>query len=604
MCGFVGAIGLEGEVSRELRQRALNTIAHRGPDAVGEFVEQDRWLGFRRLSILDLAARADQPMEHPSGVRLVFNGEIYNFTELRSQLEDKGHRFATTGDTEVLLAGYVEWGDDVFTKCNGMWAVAIFDPKRGGVLLSRDRFGEKPLYLGQDQKGAWWFASEPAALRAAKVGSGRLDLSAAAGLFYYGDTDPGTRTWFDGIEQVPPGHIVHLQQSGRKVRSFWSIADEIVTARELGAASDLEVRDALTRSVEIRLRSDVAVGTSLSGGVDSTSVLACIREVDPNRQLHAFTVSFPGHPGDEFERARSVAERYDVEIVRVLPTVDDFIADLDDLILHQGGPFDLPSVHAQWCVMRTAHAHGVTVLLDGQGADETWGGYAKYAALALADELRSGNFSALAATMRSPHGRQAVRGGVSPKLAGYLLPDALRSPLLGLLRKQRQASVGPALGNVVPDDPIGSTATSNGPLGSAQTGDIGRSILPRLLRYADRNSMAWSREVRLPFLDPEMTSLGLRSTWADGATHGWTKHQLRRAMDPLLPHDVLWNRTKSAFDVPTEQWLTNPKLLEEIASARQRLAEVGLLASGPEHFDNPWITLSLDRLIDLYSLTV
>jgi len=605
MCGFVGAVGLDAEVPEAVRRRVLSTIRHRGPDAEGQYVSGGQWLGFRRLSILDLASRADQPMAHPSGVHVVFNGEIYNFAELRTELEAKGHTFSTTGDTEVLLAGYVEWGEHVFAKCNGMWAVAILDPKRDGVLLARDRFGEKPLHIGKDDDGAWWFGSEPTALRDAGVGSGQLDLDAAAGLLYYGDTDPGCKTWFEGIEQVPAGHIMALGEDGtRSVRPYWTIADEVERAARLDPVTDDEIRASLTRSVELRLRSDVSVGTSLSGGVDSTSVVACIRQVDPNRTLHAFTASFPGQPGDEFDRAAEVAKRYGVEIIRIVPTVEDFLGDLDQLVRHQGAPFDVPSVHAQWCVMRSAHAHGVTVLLDGQGADETWGGYSKYASLALAEQLRRGNIAAVRAAMNSPHGRTAIRAGLSAKLPGYLLDPRCRDPLLRVLRRQRRTLGGAALEFSAPADPIGDKGASTGPLGRAQVGDIGRSILPRLLRYADRNSMAWSREVRLPFLDPHMVELGLRSAWSDSATTGWTKHQLRRAMDPLLPKHVLWNREKSAFAVPEEAWLRHPKLRDQVAAARRHLVELELVAAASADKTNPWSALSLSRLIDIYRLSV
>ena len=601
MCGFIGTIGLRNAPPPEKRAAALESLRHRGPDAEGDSWGPTGWLGFRRLSILDLDERSDQPMSHPSGVRIVFNGEIYNYRELRVELEHLGHRFETSGDTEVLLHGWCEWGEDVFRRCNGMWAVAVLDPARSGVILARDRFGEKPLHIGQDKTGAWWFASEPAALRAAGVGSGRVDIDALAGLLVYGDTDPGTRTWFDGIELIPPGHIVHLDQTRRVERPYWSTADLLNETRTSAPMSDADVQATLERAVALRLRSDVSVGTSLSGGVDSASIVASIRAVDPDRSLVAFTASFPGHPGDEFDRAALVADRFDVDLHRIEPSVDGFLGDLDDLIRHQGAPFDMPSVYAQWCVMQAAAAAGVTVLLDGQGADETWGGYAKHSTLALLQAARDGHLATVASTLRSSHGRRNVRDGASTKILGYLVDDRVRSLLLTALRRRRAATLGPALHTAVPEDPIGST-DATGPLQRGRVGDLDRSILPRLLRYADRNSMAWSREVRLPFLDPEMVELGFRSSWVDGASVGWTKHQLRRSMQGRVPDEVLWRREKSAFDVPTDNWLAQPKLAEQIDSATAHLVELGVLNGANASEVNPWVRLSISRFIDVYRL--
>ena len=180
MCGFVGAVGLRARPAPEVERAVLDALAHRGPDAEGSHWRDGVWLGFRRLSVLDLESRADQPMvDRETGVALVYNGEIYNYLELRAELEGLGHRFLTTGDTEVVLRGYLEWGEHLFTRCNGMWAVAIDDPRVDGVILARDRFGEKPLHLGRDRSGGWWFASELSALVAAGVGERRLDLTRA-----------------------------------------------------------------------------------------------------------------------------------------------------------------------------------------------------------------------------------------------------------------------------------------------------------------------------------------------------------------------------------------------------------------------------------------
>ncbi|HVN50471.1 MAG TPA: hypothetical protein VMT43_03515, partial [Acidimicrobiales bacterium] len=215
MCGIAGAVGLGAPPDEELVGHVLGSLAHRGPGSAGHRYHGGCWLGFRRLPILDLSARADQPMvDEDSGVALVYNGEIYNYLELRAELEGKGHRFRTTGDTEVLLHAYVEWGAEAFERCNGMWAVAVDDPRHEGLLLARDRFGEKPLHVGRAADGAWWFASEVRPLLWAGVSSRRLDRVRALGFLALGDVEDPCRSYVEGIEQVPPGGHVRLTARG------------------------------------------------------------------------------------------------------------------------------------------------------------------------------------------------------------------------------------------------------------------------------------------------------------------------------------------------------------------------------------------------------
>jgi len=193
MCGIVGAVGLDEKLDPERTRALLDSIRHRGPDASGEIFREGVWLGSRRLKVLDLRDGANQPMcDAESGIGLVYNGEIYNYIELRESLEQAGHRFSTTGDTEVILRGYLEWGDDLFRRCNGMWAIAIHNPRRGEVLICRDRFGEKPLFVGRDAGGAWWFGSEARTLRLAGAGSGRYDHARILNFLAFGDAEDPT----------------------------------------------------------------------------------------------------------------------------------------------------------------------------------------------------------------------------------------------------------------------------------------------------------------------------------------------------------------------------------------------------------------------------
>lgn len=609
MCGIAGAVGLTRSPSPRTVSLLMDELEHRGPDSYGSLDRPGVWLGFRRLSILDLRAIADQPMvDETTGVAMVFNGEIYNYVELRDQLERLGHRFTTTGDTEVLLRGWIQWGEAVFARCNGMWAVGIDDPRRDGVLLCRDRFGEKPLFFGPDHDAGWWFASEPAALRSVGVGSGKIDLAATKTFLVLGDVENPSRSWFDGIEQLLPGTMMDLTAKGpRRRRRWWNTAEFLAERWGGPPASDDEVQERIETSVRLRLRSDVAVGSSLSGGVDSSTIVATLRDIEQTREVHTFTASFPNSSVDEWNRAEAIGRRTGVVMHRVEPTPDGFLADLGLLTRRQGGPIESPTVYAQWCVMRTAHEEGVTVLLDGQGADETWGGYPKYVGVAVLGALASGHVKSAADTLRTWR-----RLGTVPRFdvrqAGSLwLSPAHRRQVLNLIGRRSQPVLGAALHDVALNDPVASEAglLVDGPLlRRAARADLERILLPRLLRYADRNSMAWSREVRLPFLDPAVLDVALRSDWSSGIRNGWTKRQLRRVGVGRIPDDILWRREKTAYEVPSDNWLDREDLSQAIDQATLHLAEAGILANRWTDSLTPWRVLSLSTFLHRHELTL
>jgi asparagine synthase (glutamine-hydrolysing) len=581
----------------------LDSIRHRGPDAAGHTFRNGVWLGSRRLKVLDLRDDANQPMgDEATGTALVYNGEIYNYVELRSALERAGHRFETTGDTEVVLRGYLEWGDDLFPRCNGMWSLAIHDPARQGVLLSRDRFGEKPLFLGRDPAGAWWFGSEPGTLRTAGAGSGRYDRSRVLNFLAFGDAEDPTGSFFDGISQLPPGHSVLLTEQGPgSTRAWWNLAELAERTWRPAPVKSTEEQEVVDEAVRIRLRSDVMVGSSLSGGVDSSTILAAIRNVDPSRPVHTFTASFPGRDVDEWDRARQIAERFQAEAHRVEPTVEGYLEELPLLVLRQGGPIDSPSVYAQWCVMREAAAAGVVVLLDGQGADETWGGYPKYVWFAIVEAL-------LRADLRS--GARVLR---SWRTAGDLpRPDPLQMLGLALPARARRAAhagfrnaarwIGPALRESNLIDPQG--VKNRGPLlQQAAVADGRRVILPRLLRYADRNSMAWSRELRLPFLDERVVELGFSSGWRVGLEAGWTKERLRRLAAKRVPDDIAWRRAKTAYDVPDREWLRHPRVEEQQRLSLGLLRDIEIVSASKHVPLSPWRAMSLACFLEQSKLS-
>jgi asparagine synthase (glutamine-hydrolysing) len=601
VCGIVGAVGLDAEPTPEAAGAVLDSIRHRGPDAAGHFYRDGVWLGSRRLKVLDLRDEANQPMtDSETGVTLVYNGEIYNYVELRTSLEQLGHRFETSGDTEVVLRGYLEWGEELFRRCNGMWALAIDDRSRGGVLVSRDRFGEKPLYVGRDAGGAWWFGSEAAALHVARVGTGRYDCARVLNFLAFGDAEDPGGSFFEGISQLAPGHSALLVPNGSlNPRKWWDLA-EFATTSWLDGTGPADSQEVLDDAVRMRLRSDVTVGASLSGGVDSSAIVASIRNVDPSRPLHVFTASFPGQAIDEWERASSVAMRFEAQAHRVEPTPEGFLEELPLLVRRQGGPFDSPSVYAQWCVMREAAAQRVTVLLDGQGADETWGGYRKYVWFAVADAALRGEFGSGSRILRSWRAAADLPAPDPLQVIGLALPARGRDAARVALRWSTRW-IGPALreGRLV--DPQGSKL--RGPLLlQAAVADGSRVILPRLLRYADRNSMAWSRELRLPFLDERVVKLGLGAGWRPSLESGWTKERLRRVAANRLPDDIVWRRGKTAYDVPDREWLSRTDIQTQVRESVALLRSLQILAPRREPQTTPWRALALATFLNEYDL--
>lgn len=601
MCGIVGAVGLDTQPTPETAGAVLDSIRHRGPDAAGHVYRDGVWLGSRRLKVLDLRDDANQPMtDSETGVTLVYNGEIYNYLELRTSLEQLGHRFETSGDTEVVLRGYLEWGEELFRRCNGMWALAIHDHSRGGVLVSRDRFGEKPLYVGRDADGAWWFGSEAAALHVARVGTGRYDRARVLNFLAFGDAEDPGGSFFEGISQLPPGHFALLVRDGSLKPSKWWDLAEFATESWLDGTAPADAQEVFDDAVRMRLRSDVTVGASLSGGVDSSAIVAAIRNVDSSRALHVFTASFPGQAIDEWERASSVATRFEAQAHRVEPTPEGFLEELPLLVRRQGGPFDSPSVYAQWCVMREAAAQRVTVLLDGQGADETWGGYRKYVWFAVADAALRGQFGSGSRILKSWRAAADLPAPDPLQIIGLALPARGRDAARLALRRSTRW-IGPALreGRLV--DPQG--AKLQGPLLlQAAVSDGSRVILPRLLRYADRNSMAWSRELRLPFLDERVVKLGLGAGWRPSLESGWTKERLRRVAANRLPDEVVWRRGKTAYDVPDREWLSRRDVQTQVRESVAFLRSVQILAPRREPQTTPWRALALATFLNEYNL--
>jgi asparagine synthase (glutamine-hydrolysing) len=544
MCGIAGIV-TAGPIDSPALGRMADAMASRGPDGEGVWQGEGVGLAFRRLAIIDLHERSNQPL-HLGDLHLVFNGEIYNYIELREELRLLGHRFVTDGDGEVLLHSWAQWGEAALERLNGMFAFALWDAAGRRLSLAVDRFAEKPLFYAQDAERLM-FASSVWALRAADPSLGTPDPVATERFLALGKTPQLPATFYADIRRLPPAHLgVWTPRAGLEIRRWWE-PRQVDVPRDPSAAAE-QLGSLLTDSVSLRLRSDVPVGTSLSGGVDSSSILALTSRLSPGHDRHAFTATFPGFARDEWRFAEEAARAAGVgEHHAVVPAMAELFEDLPALVADQEEPFGSTSIYAQWRVMRRAREEGVVVLLDGQGADELFGGYDGIAGWALRSQ---GARAVLAGLMRDR--RVAESLGVA-YLSG-------RAPA-ALARRYRLRAASPYVDPEVARSAAAYEAEahvdwSNGssPLRRELLTQAFRTSLPHLCRFADKDSMAFSVEVRLPFLDPRVVEFALalppELVWRAGTT----KWLLRRAMRGLVPDLVLDRRDKIGYETPQERW--------------------------------------------------
>jgi asparagine synthase (glutamine-hydrolysing) len=553
MCGIAGIVG--PAVDEALLAAMAGQMAHRGPDSQGVWHDGAAGLAFRRLAIIDLDHRSDQPL-HLGPWHLVFNGEIYNYRELRKELQGLGHRFVTEGDGEVLLHAWAQWEDAALERLNGMFAAAVWHDERRELVCARDPFGEKPLYWAEAGKGVV-FASEIPTLLAAFPELAVVNEDAVPPYLGLGYMPSITESFFSRIEQLPAAHLLRVVDGGATVERYWRPQTVEVPATFVEAASTL--RELLSDSIRLRLRSDVPVGTSLSGGIDSSAIVGLAAQIAGDHRRHAFTAHFPGFERDEWSYAQAVAEAAGVtEHHEVLPTAEGLLEDLAEVVRFQGEPFGSASIYAQWCVMRSAREAGITVLLDGQGADELFAGYPS----AIGWALRSQGVLAMVRGLRAP----IARANLHLAMEG----ERLRVPAIlsrAFRRRETSPYASPGVRETVervprlPMPPSGFRT----PLAKELVRQAFHRMLPDLLRYADRNSMAHSREVRLPFLDRRVAEFALSLPAEFLYRDGVTKAVLREAVRGIVPAEVLDRRDKVGFEPPEATWFAGAAFMARIS---------------------------------------
>jgi asparagine synthase (glutamine-hydrolysing) len=584
MCGICGLVAGERERApdREAVARMSGRLVHRGPDDDGVFCEGPVALAARRLSIIDLAG-GHQPITNEDGSCVVVqNGEIYNYRELKRELEGRGHRFATDCDTEVLVHGYEEWGEGFVERLRGMFAIALWDKRRERLLLARDRFGIKPLYY-RHQDGGLSFASELKAMLELPGFSREIDSQAVAAYLAF-NSIPAPLTIFKQARKLPPGHLLLWERGEVAQRRYARPGPPPAGEVRSGSAEELavELREVLDDSVRAHLVADVPVGVLLSGGVDSGGLAALAsRHVD--EPLRTFSIGFEEEGFNELSRARLVAERYGTDH-HELVLRPDAVELLPKLVEAFDEPFGDSSALPTYLVSELAVGE-VKVALSGEGGDELFGGYYTYVADLLA--RRVGRLAALARPLAEALPSRTDRVGFDYKAKRFARAAAL-PPLerhhgwKEIFSPQARAELaGP---HAAAWDPLDlyreryAETAAAAPLARMQDLDLGIYLVDDLLVKTDRLSMAHSLELRVPFLDPKVAEFAF-SLPTKLKVRGFAKKRLlRQALAPLLPREIVHGR-KQGFSIPIAAWLRGPlepfarEVLAPSAIARQGLLD-------------------------------
>lgn len=554
MCGIIGF----NWKNREQLNRAMELLNHRGPDDEGLFVDDEISLGHRRLSIIDLTSAGRQPMiDGEARYFLVFNGEIYNYIELRQELKEKGHIFSTDTDSEVIIYAYKEWGAQSLDRFNGMFAFCIYDSLEKKLFLARDRFGVKPLYY-QFYNGRFIFSSEIKPIILLSERSPTPYETAIFDYLLYNFYNYSENTFFESICSLLPGHYMFFDLAEKRlnIKKWYDIPLKNRWTGSFDDATD-RFRELFIDAIRLRLRSDVEIGTCLSGGLDSSSIVCNLKQFGPKftERFKSFSVVFDDPAIDESPYIHEVIRHGDFEGYFTTPTVDDLLKDVVSLITHQEEPFGGTSIFAQWCVMKLTRSHNVKVLLDGQGGDELLGGYPFFFAYLFLEKLKKMDLSGLFYEIKS-YRRHFREQDAFLMIILLLLPPSLKVKAMsryfhsaidrGFINRYSKDSVYPSLMYSMTD------------LNRALYNRM-KFSLPQLLREEDKNSMSFSIEARLPFLDYRVVEF-LFSLPSDFKLHnGLSKHILRESMKCILPEKIYRRTLKLGFPTPLEEWIRDDR---------------------------------------------
>ena len=568
MCGIAGIVNLDKSLfEKSLLEEMVRMQRHRGPDDRGLYIEKNIGLGHTRLSIIDLSKDAHQPMSNEDNTAfIIHNGEIYNYLELRQELVNLGHNFKSRSDTEVILHAYEEWGEDCLKRFNGMWAFAILDSRKKILFCSRDRLGVKPFYYHLTDE-VFIFASEIKAILAhPKIKRKANDQSIFTYLCSgYGYMDTSDDTFFEGIKQVKPGHYIILSIEDKKFsqKQYWNLEPR----NRCGLAGEKEICEKFynlfTDSIKLRLRSDVPVGVSLSGGLDSSSIACITAALLKGNRLEAFSSCFDEEEADERRFIRPVLEKTKANANLIFTKSGDLFNEIENIIWHQEEPYSTLSIFPQWYVMKLAKEKGVKVLLTGQGGDEVLAGYDKYYFYLFADLIYSLKLNAAFKEMglyrSSKRGIDGIFASTAKIIFSHITPQSLKNFLNYHVRRDAPSYLNRDFAsNHV--NRIFNERRFVGILNNDLYNALKISPLPSLLHIDDRSSMAHSVESRSPFLDYRLVEYLFSIGPEYKIRGGVTKYILRKSLKGILPEEVRNRRDKMGFATPLERWFrTNLK---------------------------------------------
>lgn len=545
MCGICGVVRFDSHSVEESQLRLMmKAMRHRGPDDEGIFLDNNLALGFVRLSIIDLSPAGHQPMASSDGrYVIVFNGEIYNYIEIKEELLKLGHTFSTLTDTEVLLAAYKQWGEECLNRFNGMWAFVIYDIQEKTLFAARDRFGVKPFYYYLEEE-QFIFASEIPPILKVWNKKAEPDNQVIFDYLVFNRTDQTENTFFKGIKKLQHGHVLTIANNKVKIKKWYDLKSNLKAPFN----SPDEFRELFSSAIGLRLRSDVPVGVCLSGGIDSSSIVSTLLNDYGKKDLNTFSAVYgKGEWGDESE----FIDLYISEPLKMYytnPSAHSLRSDLKSYIKAQSEPLPATGVYAQYKVMELA-SKKVVVTLDGQGADELLAGYHYFFGFFFKDLLMKGKIIKLSNELFQYLNKHRSLYGVKT-LVYFLLPKALRTRS----RVNEKGYISPGFvnsyshGNNIAGNLYGSSSLNEALI------DHFEYKLEHLLKWADRNSMWFSLESRTPFLDYRLVERTLSLPSTDIIRRGMTKFYLRESMRNILPEKIRLRKDKIGFDTPEGSW--------------------------------------------------
>jgi asparagine synthase (glutamine-hydrolysing) len=599
MCGIAGIIAKDTHLVNTHKLKSMtDIIAHRGPDGEGHWISSsgEVGLGHRRLSIIDLSHEADQPMHYLGRYTIVFNGEIYNYIELKETLLQQGYRFKTQSDTEVLMALYDRDKEKCLQLLDGMFSFVIFDNQENEAFCARDRFGEKPFFYSYEKGKYFLFGSEMKCLWAGGITkeiNNRMMFNYLS-FGYLENPQDLSETFYINCIRLPHSNYIKLSLATLEIKLKqyydidWKQIDRSIT---LERAKD-QFQELFYTSIKRRLRSDVAVGSSLSGGLDSSLVVCVIDELKKgtNQKQNTFSAVFPGFAKDERKYMDFVISQTNVKPHFVTPNDEGLIRDIEKLSWHQEEPYGSASIYAQYCVMRTAKENNVTVLLDGQGADEVLAGYHSYYAPYF-NELKKQNkknYKHQFSRYKELHTSNTINGITSKAFGDRIreISPALVKPIKKMkmdFEQLKNPLFNKDFYNAYKNEIFETSGSIFSCLNESLYNSTMKHGLQQLLRYADRNSMANSREVRLPFLNHELVEFLFSLPATYKINEGWTKWIMRETFN-IFPNEIRWRTDKIGYEPPQKSWMESEEVRNRVLYHKEQLIEKQILNSNISKF--------------------